>query len=426
MAKPTDNNIPRTTPGPRRRWFREGKLKCAWKPCGRPMPSGYYGTRKRIYFCDTTCRDHYHVKKHPPLKCEYCGRSFKPKRPRPRARFCCIEHFALWRRKQTEEKKFGGNAALVSEFIDACVRGCRTRKSVGTPRYSLVALFVYLRKKRLRSLASVSPRHISSFFSHLRKTRPKSAARVLTDVRLFFDWLIATGRRSKPNPVLKKVHTQLSTDRLPSPYSRADLKQISQLLDAAADPRLTLAVAIGLEAGLQIAELCELRVGDVDLEGRCLRVRASNRTGLERSALFHTRTKKALEAWLKQRPQVDHDYLLTGDKGTPMRKYRLRACLKEALCGPEKLPQFSFRRLRQTATARVFPEMDRLGLMANFGWRSERAVEGFRRLPTDDLLSSYAEAMEQLREQPQQPQPRSESMDEYFKPEAGSDIDAHS
>jgi integrase len=69
------------------------------------------------------------------------------------------------------------------------------------------------------------------------------------------------------------------------------------------------AVAIGLEAGLQVGEACALRINDVDLESQSIRVRRSNRTGVERTAHFHVRTKKALEEWLRKRPNVDHDYL---------------------------------------------------------------------------------------------------------------------
>ena len=415
MSKPTENNVPRATPGPHRRWFNEGDLKCAWKPCSRPMPAGYYGATKAIYLCCTTCTQRYYAKKRAPLECKHCGKLFKPSCPTRRTRFCSREHYSLWRRRQTDEKKFGRFAGLAGEFIQACIPELRPRGSEGNLRCNLALFFVYLRKRRSRSLAKASPQFISKFFSDLLRTRPRSADKALRDLRLFFDWLIVTGRRSIGNPVLKKLHAQRRKESLPHPYSSADLEQLDSLLEAAGDSRLKLAVTIALEAGLQIEEVCELRLSDVDLREQRLRVRASSRTGLERSALFHTRTKRALEAWLKLRPHVDHDYLLTANRGAPMRKQRLRTYRLKALCGPGKLSQFSFRRLAQTAAARLAPEMDSLGMMANYGWRSERTVEGYRRLPSEELRSIYATAINQLADRPPQSEPKSESMEEYFK-----------
>jgi len=266
----------------------------------------------------------------------------------------------------------------------------------------------------VRSLAKVTPQTISAFFSALRKRRPKSGNQVIADIRLFFDWLILKERRTKDNPVLDKIYMQRQSRRLPTPYSEAELRQIDALVKATADPRLELAVAIGLESGLRIAELCELRVSDVDLKGQRLCVRKSNRTGLERHAFFHKRVMAALNAWLDKRPTVDHDYLLTADKGAPLRKGLLRARLRRSLCGPGKLPVFSFQRLRCTAAARVADAMDTLSLMANLGWRTPGPVDQLRRLPSKESKAAYDHAMDEISNQSPQPEPRSESLEEYF------------
>lgn len=215
--------------------------------------------------------------------------------------------------------------------------------------------------------------------------------------------------------VNKKIHSQVQTHHLPRPYADEELKIIDSLLQATGDPRLELAVAIGLEAGLRIGELCELRVSDVELEKQRLRVRSSSRTGVQRFAYFHCRTKRALECWLGKRPDVSHDHLLTANSGIPLRKHLLRARLKDALCGDGKLTAFSFQRLGETAAARMCPEMDPLSAMANFGWRSERPFDRYRRLPSNESFSSYATAMESLTNQPEQSTLQSESLESYFQ-----------
>lgn len=412
MSKTTLNNTPRETPGWLMRWFTEGELKCSW--CGRPMPAGFYGRSKVRFLCSPMCIVHFRCKDKPAIKCECCGQEFVPQTTSPGARFCCREHFDVWRRQQTDLKKFGRFAGLVRDFVQAVVPGHRTAGSVGNLRGNLAHFFVYLRGSRLRSLEKVTSRTISSFFSVLIRNRPKSAGKTLADLALFFDWLILTGRRKSPNPVQRKLHSQLAVKYLPHPYTNSELKLINRLLKGCGDLRLELAVAIGLEAGLHIAEVCDLHLSDVDEEKMSLRVRTSNRTGFERTALFHRQTKKALAAWLRERPDVEHDYLLTANSGVPMRKHLLRHRLNTALGGAGKLRRFSFRRLAQTAAARVTAEMDRLSMMANFGWRSQGPIDDLRRLPTRESKAAYDRAMEQIASQAPEPVLRSESLDEYF------------
>jgi integrase len=320
----------------------------------------------------------------------------------------------MWRRQQTDLKKFGRFSGLVNSFVEAVIPGHRSPGAERDLRCNLAHFFAYLRGRRMRSFERITPRVISSFFSALTKSRPKSAGKTLADLALFFDWLIVTGKRASRNPVQSKLHSQLATTHLPRPYSDLELRQINSLLAASGDFLLQLAVAIGLEAGLQISEVCELRLSDVDRKKQCLRVRISNRTRGERIALFHRKTRKALAAWLRERPKVEHDYLLTANGGVPMRKHVLRSRLVKALCGPGKLTEFAFRRLAQTAAARVAPEMDNLSLMANFGWRSQSPIDQLRRLPTSESKAAYDHAMEQISKHAPAPPSRSESLDEFF------------
>ena len=251
MRKTNVHNTPRTAPSPRMRWFSDGELKCAW--CRRPMPKGYYGKTKRIFLCSPICTLHFYCENKRPIRCKCCGKLFKPQTTNQGARFCSREHFDLWRRRQTDEKKFGRFASLVRDFIQAAIPAHRVPGSERDLRCNLAHFLVFIRRRRLRSLAKVSPKDISAFFSSLVKTRPKSAGKVFPDLHLFFEWLILTGRRTTRNPVNKKIHSQVQTHYLPRPYTDVELKIIDSLLQATGDPRLELAVAIGLKPDCESA-----------------------------------------------------------------------------------------------------------------------------------------------------------------------------
>ncbi len=412
MTKTTVNNTPRAQPSAHMRWFSEGELLCAW--CGRPMPAGYYGKQKHTYLCSPMCIVHHQCRKKKPIRCEHCRKRFVPQVTGRGGRFCCRKHFAAWRRRETDQKKFGSFVDDVHAFIAAVIPEQRVPGSEGDLRCNLAHFTNYLRQRRIRSLAGITPKLISAFFRHLAKIRPRSAGKAMADLRLLFDWTILTGRRSGSNPVNPSLYRQREEKHLPRPLSIRELNQIDFLLEAQGDVRLRLAVALGLESGLQIGEICDLRIEDVHFENQSIRVQRSNRTGLERTALFHVRTKKALEDWLAIRPDVNHCFLLTGHKGIPMRKHVLRSRLIKALRGPGKLKGFSFRRLAQTAAARLAGEMDTMAMMDHFGWQSPGPVEQIRRLPNKAAIAVYVEAMAHIEDDGQALPPRTETLDSFF------------
>jgi integrase/recombinase XerD len=385
MSKTTVHNTPSKEPSPRRRFFKNGELKCVGPGCGRPMPEGYYGDAKRTFICSSQCYNEFYLARRPQVRCTYCKKLFTKRHTQRSMPFCKMEHFYAWRRQQTDEKKVGAFAPMLQDFMADCVPRFLAPSSFNDVRCNLAAFFHFLRHKRIRSLDSVNPRVISSFLADLKKTRKKSAGKVVGNIRLFFDWLIINGKRKTANPVIPKFHTQTQVTRLPRPYEAKELQLIRSLIEATGDLRLQLAIAIGEESGLRISEVCNLRISDVDLEKQQLFVRLPNKTNTERFAPFHTRTKNALVAWLDQRPAADHDFLLTGTGNIPLRKHTLRLRLNRLLCGPGKLDKFSYHRLRHTAASKVYPSMDPLGVMTTFGWKSEKVMAGYTRLLPESL-----------------------------------------
>jgi site-specific recombinase XerD len=419
-GQPAWNNRPRTEPGPRRRWFEEGELICAQPGCGNRLPAGYYGKTKRIFLCSPMCTIRFYGKSKHARKCLCCGKKFIPTNTERRGNFCCIEHYALWRRRQTDEKKFGRFAALVAEFVEAIVPRHLSESARNQLRYDLAAFFSFLRSRRIRSLNKVGPQLISAFLVSLEATRPKSYAKASSSLAWFFDWLRMTGRRKAANPVVARFHSQRKSERLPRPYSAREMKVISSLVEASGDPQLKLALAIGSESGLRISEVCNLRLSDIELVQQQIFVRLPNKTRQERLVPFHVRTQVACGEWLRQRPEVAHDFVFVDSRGNPMRKHTLRSRFNRLLTGPGKLASWSFHRLRHVAATALYPAMDTTGVMKTLGWRSERVMQGYTRLSTEDLRDSYARAMAEAARREERPETRSESLENYFAgPQAG-------
>jgi integrase/recombinase XerD len=331
-----------------------------------------------------------------------------------------MQHFYDWRRQQTDEKKVGAFAPLLRDFMADCIPRFLAPSSYNDVRCNLAAFFSFLRRKRIKSLESVTPRVISSFLADLQKTRKKSAGRVVGNIRLFFDWQIVNGMRKSLNPVIPKFHTRTTVTRLPRPYELADLQLIRSLVQESGDPVLQLAITIGEESGLRISETCNLRISDVDLEKQQFFIQLPTKTRVERFAPFHDRTRDALITWLAKRPVADHDFLFTGTNNIPLRKHTLRKRLNRLLCGPGKLKEFSYHRLRHTAASKVYPSMDTLGVMSTFGWTSPRVMAGYTRLLPESLRNSYANAMDQVERDGDDVSPLPTSIEDYFDAEASA------
>jgi integrase/recombinase XerC len=74
-------------------------------------------------------------------------------------------------------------------------------------------------------------------------------------------------------------------------------------------------LALSLDVGLRVSEVCALRLDDVVLNDRSgyLTVRSGKR-GKYREIPLNAGARKALRAWLEVRPEVDANVVFTGRK----------------------------------------------------------------------------------------------------------------
>lgn len=411
--KTTVHNTPQSTPTPLRRWFAAGELLCAGPACDKPNPAGYYGRRKRIYFCCHNCYTKYYFPRRPKVRCTFCGRKF-PKRPTKHTKpFCCEAHFYAWRRKNTE-LRVGRFRPVLQEYMEAAGSRGYAPGSMIAIRFQVVSFLEFLVKAKIRGLNAVKPRTISAFLTALRKRRPKSASYALGQLHVFFDWLIESERRKLANPVLASVHRQQHSKRLPRPYSDEQLALIWKLLKEAGDLNLMVAVSLGEQSALRISEACNLRVQDINLAAQEAFVRLPNKTRTERVVSFHDRSRQLLTRLLAQRGEYKDDFLLRSVSGKPMFKHTLRLRLLKVLIGEGKLPSFSFHRLRhRAATAMRRAGADTLTTMRTFGWTNPAVAQGYLEILPEEIRETYNRAMSK-QEQRQLPTVKRQSIAEFF------------
>jgi hypothetical protein len=82
-----------------------------------------------------------------------------------------MQHFYDWRRRQTDEKKVGTFAPLLRDFMADCIPRFLAYSSFNEVRCNLAAFFYFLRRKRIKSLESVTPRVISILANSARQAR---------------------------------------------------------------------------------------------------------------------------------------------------------------------------------------------------------------------------------------------------------------
>jgi len=141
---------------------------------------------------------------------------------------------------------------------------------------------------------------IRSFLARLHRNglRKSSASRKLSALRTFFRYLCREGRL-ETNPA-RALLSPRKEQRIPSPLEEAEAAALVEMAGdglAALRGRAILEMLYG--TGIRCAELVGLDLGELDLDGRMIRVLGKGRK--ERVVPFGTRADAALRAYLPAR-----------------------------------------------------------------------------------------------------------------------------
>lgn len=155
----------------------------------------------------------------------------------------------------------------------------------------------------------------------VRKAKPSTAFPYFRALRRLFNWAVEENYlKSSP---LSPIHFKPPSAPPVEPYSREELKRLLAVcdLDIRTGARFTglrnkAMLLLFLDSGLRRAEMANLHLGDLDLEGK--RVRVMGKGGKIGIVPFSPRTAKALWAYLVERKaRAKADALWVTEEGLP-------------------------------------------------------------------------------------------------------------
>jgi integrase/recombinase XerC len=276
--------------------------------------------------------------------------------------------------------------------------GTERRLSVHTLsayRRDLAALADWCDRSGLTNWAQLDHQHIRSFAarSHARGLQGRSIQRRLAALRTFFSFLLREGELRR-NPALE-VRAPKAIKRLPHTL---DVDQMAQLLShqptSVLDVRDLALMELFYSSGLRLTELTGLKLRDLDLKSR--QVRVLGKGSKERIAPVGSLAIKALRLWLAVRTGIaapDQQAVFVGRGGAPLgaRAVQLRvAALARAAGMPQHLHPHMFR--HSFATHLLESSRDLRGVQELLGHANISTTLVYTHLDFQHLAQTYDQA----------------------------------
>lgn len=183
--------------------------------------------------------------------------------------------------------------------------------------------------------------HLENKYSNASSVGKGSAALVATYEEL--NKLIDAGRIDgsgwvADTPPQRASHTPSDTDSKKAREEKEDLhylnpEQVNDMAQEAEKLRDELIIRLLFQTGLRVSELCEIRLSDVDLDKRSIRVRGKGRKN--RTVFFQQNAKFLLDRWItERRPAVfyaeESEYLFPTSHSENITHYTVGEIVRES------------------------------------------------------------------------------------------------
>lgn len=171
---------------------------------------------------------------------------------------------------------------------------------------------------RHRSIELIRHEDLLDYLQLLRKRELKrrSLEQYVTTIKSFFRWLAANGYLAVSPAEVMQLRQELP-ERLPTRAIPA--KVLADMLEYARHhPRNHAIITFLADTGCRVGGIANLRIQHLDFDENS--AATQEKGGRWVYVYFSDETRKALERWLKKRPDCDHDFVFISGKGKPLRR----------------------------------------------------------------------------------------------------------
>lgn len=386
-------------PAPKKRTIAEGEVTCAREGCLHPVPAGEYDIRKTLIFCGRGCERKHYAANHVVGTCKCCGCDIHDYPfMMGKREFCSIEHKQIYQGRQRLERETGGFGPVLTEYLGGFAKIHYTPNALKTKRIELISFLGFVNELGITNLEEVGPQVVTAYVAR-ELGRGLQHRNFVGGISTFFNWMLAEGRRKGPNPVVPRIHNTRTREYMPRPYSELELEERWRVIEAHGSPLERLAFSIGIECGLRVGEVGNIRLSDMDEVAQRLLVRLPTKNMTTRKPFYHENVKKYLAEWMEHRnPYCGHDHLLHNDHSRPIKDSGyIQTNIKDTLV-KHGITEFSFHRLRHTWATRLATNgVDLAIVMELGGWRTWDGMKRYLQLSQKRMEERYFEAMEKAK-----------------------------
>lgn len=217
--------------------------------------------------------------------------------------------------------------ALIRGFLLALGAGGRKQKTLHIYEESICMLSNFARGLGLPSLATMDRTHVRHWLTslHQKGNKPATVSVRYCSLNRFFNWCVSEEERHD-NP-MDRVDPPKIPDTIQAYYQPQDVEAVVKAIGRATPHNLRDAAMIMTlyDTGVRAAELCGMKVDDLDWRDRTILV--TGKASKQRRVSIGHKTAQAIEGYLRKRG-VKSDWLWLGSANKPLIINGLRMMLQ--------------------------------------------------------------------------------------------------
>ncbi len=398
-------NVPSEKPyGRRTRLVRENEIKCEGPGCGNYIRPGWVEPRQKRFFCSEPCDWRFYNRRHLIGTCEHCGGPIMGTPGRAAQRKHCSR--TCWLASCAAETLglTGPLRAGIEEYLEGPARNRYREGTLPTVKVSLWHFAAFAHgEEGISRWEDVKPATITKFIAKQRAAG-KTSGNCVGHLSTLFRTFQAEGKITS-SPVIPYIHSQRGNKCSPRPFSEPQLEKLWSLVENSDNTVLKLAFSLGLECGLRVGEVCNLRIEDIDTRAQTAFVRLPTKNMRTRIVPYSWRVVHYLDVWLKERnARCKHDHLLHTVQLATFRTSGLDLQFRHFFRAHGiSDSSFAYHALRHTWATRLLNNgMDLAVLKELGGWVSLKGLERYVLVLDSTLQRQYQEAYKKLQEKEEQ------------------------